>query len=81
MKIPPAFLKNYMSGNLKAEHIPPILNDIIRFNRNVKLAVEISQIVHKKVGIRELIEVFESNQAYDGLFFFLSPLLNESKDK
>jgi clathrin heavy chain len=78
--IPPEYLKAYIVSKLPAEHIPSVLSDILKFNRNTKLAVEISQEVHSKVGLKELVDVFEAVGSYDAIYFFLGPLLEQTKD-
>lgn len=74
--IPPEYMKNYITNKLPAEHIPSVLTDILKYQRNTKLVVEISKEVYAKVGVKELVEVFESCNSYDGLFYFLGPLLD-----
>lgn len=74
--IPPEYMKQYIVNKLPAEHIPSVLNDILKYQRNTKLVVEISKEVYSKVGVKELVEVFETTNSYDGLFYFLGPLLD-----
>ena len=80
MMIPPEYLKTYLTNNLAAEHIPSVLSDIIKFQRNVKLAVDVAQATYKKVGIKDLVDVFEAANSYDAIFYFLGPLLDQTKD-
>lgn len=79
--IPPEYMKHYIVNKLPAEHIPSVLQDILKYQRNTKLAVEIAKEVYSKVGVKELVEVFEGTGSNDGLFFFLGPLLDQTKDK
>lgn len=79
--IPPEYMKNYITTKLPAEHIPAVLSDILKYQRNTKLVVEIAKEVYAKVGVKELVEVFEGANSFDGLFFFLGPLLDQTKDK
>lgn len=81
LMIPPEYLKNYVINTLPAEHVPVILSDIIKTSRNVKLAVEIAQVVYKKVGVKELVEVFEQANSWEGVFLLLQPLLSQTKDQ
>jgi clathrin heavy chain len=79
--IPPEYLKQYIVNKLPAEHIPSVLSDILKYQRNTKLVVDISKEVFNKVGVKELVDVFEQNNSYDGIFYFLGPLLDQTKDK
>lgn len=80
MMIPPEYLKTYLTNNLPSEHVPSVLADILKFQRNVKLAVEVAQATYKKVGIKDLVDVFETANSYDAIFYFLGPLLDQTKD-
>lgn len=40
------------------------------------MVVEIAKEVYTKVGVKELVDVFEGSNSFDGLFFFLGPLLD-----
>lgn len=80
MMVPPEYLKNFLVNTLPAEHIPAVLSDIIKFNRNMKLAVEVAQATYTKVGIKDLVDIFEGANAYDAIFYFLGPLLDQTKD-
>ena len=44
---------------MPAEHVPSVLSDILKYQRNTKLVVDISKEVYNKVGVKELVEVFE----------------------
>ena len=79
--IPPEYLKAYIVNKLPSEHIPSVLTDILKYNRNTKLVVEIAQEVHSKVGVKELVDVFEASGSYDAIYFFLGPLLEQTKDQ
>lgn len=81
LMIPPEYLKNYVSNSLPPEHIPAVLSDILKTSRNVKLAVEIAQNVYRKVGVKELVEVFEQANSWEGVFLLLQPLLQQTKDQ
>jgi clathrin heavy chain len=78
--IPPEYIKSYFINGMPAEHIPAVLIDFLKYNRNVKLAIDVAHAVHNKVGIKELVDVFEAVNAWDGVFFFLGPLLEKSRD-
>ena len=78
--IPPEYIKSYLINTLPAEHVAPVLSDLLKYNRNTKLAVEVAQGVFNKVGVKDMVEVFESVGAYDGVYFFLAPLLDKTKD-
>lgn len=81
LNIPPEYLKNFVSNTLPPEHIPAVLLDIVKNSRNVKLAVEISQNVYRKVGVKELVDVFEQANSWEGIFLLLQPLLQHTKDQ
>lgn len=78
--IPPEYIRSYLINSLQAEHIPSVLTDFLKYNRNVKLAIEVAHATYKKAGVKELVDVFETVNAWDGVFFFLGPLLENSKD-
>ena len=74
-------MKNFLINKLPSEHVAPILGDILKYQRNTKLAVEVAKEVHKKVGLKELVDVFEDNNSFDAIYFFLGPLLDQTTDK
>lgn len=39
-------MKSFIVNKLPAEHIPAVLQDILKYQRNTKLAVEISKEVY-----------------------------------
>ena len=45
-QIPPEYLKNYITQKLPAEHVPSVISDILKYQRNTKLAVEVAQAVY-----------------------------------
>lgn len=53
------------------ENIVPVLSDILKYSRNIKLVVEISQEVAKRIGYKDLIEMFEQNNSYEGVYHLL----------
>ena len=57
--IPPEYMKSFITNKLPAEHIPSVLGDILKYQRNTKLVVEISKEVYNKVGVKELVDIFE----------------------
>jgi len=44
--------------------------------------VEVAKESYRKVGgLKDLVDVFEDNNAYDAIYFFLGPLLDQTTDK
>ena len=80
MMIPPEYIKDFLVSKLSPDLIPSVLGELLKYNRNTKMAVEVAQQVFQKVGVKDLVEVFESVGAFDGIFFFLGPLLDKTKD-
>lgn len=37
--IPPEYMKNYIANKLPAEHVPSVLSDILKYQRNTELVV------------------------------------------
>ncbi len=48
-----------MTSRLSNENIVPVLSDILKYSRNIKLVVETAQEVSKRIGFKDLIEMFE----------------------
>ena len=53
---------------------------MLKYSRNVKLVVETSLEVSKRIGLRDLIEMFEQNNSYEGVYHLLVGGYETSKD-
>lgn len=79
--VPPEYMKAFVTTKLSNENIVPVLSDILKYSRNIKLVVEISQDVSRRIGFKELIEMFEQNNSYEGIYHLLLTNYENSKDK
>ena len=70
-----------MVNRLSNENVVPVLSDVLKYSWNIKLVVEISTEVYKRIGFKDLIEMFETNNAYEGLYHFLNPFYENIKDQ
>jgi len=55
---------------------------MMRHNRqNMQVAVQVCSQNYSKLGIENCIKVFEAVSSFDGLFYFLGGILQNSTDK
>eukprot|EP00957_Ditylum_brightwellii_P050315 3815641-Ditylum_brightwellii.AAC.1 len=47
---------------------------------NMQVCVEVAKKYHEELGSEQLIEVFESNRAVEGLYYYLGAIVNFSED-
>lgn len=78
--IPPEFLKNYLLHTLAPDFVAPVLTEVLWYSKNIALGVEVATGVVSRVGVKDLVEVFEVIGAYEGVVWFLEPLLTKTKD-
>lgn len=80
--IDPEFLLQFL-GNLSKEHCLECLRDLLKFNlqANVNVVVEAAKRYSEIIGAGQLISLFESFNAWTGLFYFLQVLVNVTDDK
>ncbi len=57
--VPPEYMKMFVTTRLSNENIVPVLSDILKYSRNIKLVVETAQEVARRIGYKDLIEMFE----------------------
>ncbi len=74
-------MKMFVTTRLSNENIVPVLSDILKYSRNIKLVVETAQDVSKRIGFKELIEMFEQNNSYEGIYHLLVTNYEGTKDK
>lgn len=80
-QLPQEFLKSFVVNKLSNENIVPVLSDILKYSRNIKLVVETSQEVSMRIGLKELLEMFEQNGSHEGIFHLLTPVYESSRDQ
>jgi clathrin heavy chain len=76
----PEFVVNYF-GNLNREQSISLLKDMIsRGPQNMQVCVEVAKKYHEELGSGELVAVFESQRATEGLYYYLGAVVNVSED-
>lgn len=76
----PEFVVNFF-GKLNPEQSISLLKDMMtRGPQNMQVCVEVAKKYHDELGSEQLIEVFESNRATEGLYYYLGAIVNFSED-
>jgi len=76
----PEFVVEYF-GKLNREQSIMLLKDMMsRGPTNMQVCVEVAKKYHEELGSEQLIEVFESNRAVEGLYYYLGAIVNFSED-
>lgn len=79
--IQPASLVAYL-GNIQTEWALACMQDLLRHNRqNLTLVVETCAKNYQKFTIQNCIKCFEAVGSYDGIYTFLSQIINTTEDK
>lgn len=76
----PEFVVEYF-GKLNREQSIMLLKDMMsRGPQNMQVCVEVAKKYHEELGSEELVQVFESNRAQEGLYYYLGAVVNVSED-
>lgn len=76
----PEFVVSYF-GKLNREQGVMLLKDMMsRGPSNMNVCVEVAKKYHEELGSEELVGVFESNKATEGLYYYLGAIVNFSED-
>nr|XP_018914111.1 PREDICTED: clathrin heavy chain [Bemisia tabaci] len=76
----PEWLVNYF-GTLSVEDSLECLKAMFpNIRQNLQICVQIATKYHEQLTTKALIELFESNKCYEGLFYFLGSIVNFSQD-
>jgi len=76
----PEFVVTYF-GKLNREQSLSLLKDMMsRGPQNMQVCVEVAKKYHDELGSEDLIGVFESNKATEGLYYYLGAIVNFSED-
>lgn len=76
----PEFVVNFF-GKLNREQSISLLKDMMtRGPQNMQVCVEVAKKYHEELGSDQLVEVFESNRATEGLYYYLGAIVNFSED-
>jgi len=76
----PEFVVSFF-GKLSREQSIMLLKDMIsRGPQNMQVCVEVAKKYHEELGSEELVSVFESNRATEGLYYYLGAIVNVSED-
>lgn len=76
----PEFVVTYFS-KLNQEQSIALLKDMMsRGPANMQVCVEVAKKYHEELGAGELVKVFESHKATEGLYYFLGAVVNFSED-
>jgi clathrin heavy chain len=74
------FVVNYF-GKLNREQSISLLKDMMgRGPQNMQVCVEVAKKYHEELGSEHLVEVFETNRATEGLYYYLGAIVNFSED-
>jgi clathrin heavy chain len=75
------FLSNYF-GTLSVDDTLDILRDMLRANarQNMETVVSIAAKYSEQLTPKALIKLFEDFKAYEGVYFYLGQIVNESED-
>lgn len=69
-------------GNLEGDWILQCIGDMMKHNRqNVQVCVQICQQQFSKLNISNVVSIFEGVSAFDGIFYFLGSIVNNTSDK
>jgi clathrin heavy chain len=76
----PEFVVDFF-GKLNREQSISLLKDMMgRGPQNMQVCVEVAKKYHEELGSEELVQVFESNRATEGLYYYLGAIVNFSED-
>ena len=76
----PEFVVSYF-GKLNREQSIMLLKDMMgRGPQNMQVCVEVAKKYHEELGSEELVAVFESARATEGLYYYLGAVVNSSED-
>jgi clathrin heavy chain len=76
----PEFVVTYF-GKLNRDQSIMLLKDMMsRGPSNMQVCVEVAKKYHEELGSESLVEVFESNKAVEGLYYYLGAIVNFSED-
>ncbi|XP_039724292.1 clathrin heavy chain 2 isoform X3 [Pteropus medius] len=69
-------------GSLSVEDSVACLHALLSadIRQNLQLCVQVASKYHEQLGTSSLVELFESFKSYEGLFYFLSSIVNFSQD-
>mmetsp|Transcript_6616 Transcript_6616/g.19405 ORF Transcript_6616/g.19405 Transcript_6616/m.19405 type:complete len:1731 (-) Transcript_6616:203-5395(-) len=74
------FVVNFF-GQLNRDQSISLLKDMMgRGPQNMQVCVEVAKKYHDELGSEELVQVFESNRATEGLYYYLGSVVNVSED-
>merc|ERR1719343_1783463 len=76
----PEFVVTFF-GKLNREQSIMLLKDMMsRGPSNMQVCVEVAKKYHDELGSEQLVQVFESNKAVEGLYYYLGAIVNFSED-
>ena len=76
----PEFVVSFF-GKLNREQSISLLKEMMgRGPQNMQVCVEVAKKYHEELGSEELVKVFESNRATEGLYYYLGAIVNISED-
>nr|AQQ11752.1 clathrin heavy chain 2 [Chara australis] len=80
--ISPQALVEYF-GTLSREWALECMKEILLVNprANLQIVVQIAKEYSEQLGLEECVKIFEQFKSYEGLYFFLQPLIATSEDK
>ncbi|GBG88212.1 hypothetical protein CBR_g46780 [Chara braunii] len=80
--ISPQALVEYF-GTLSREWALECMKEILLVNPrgNLQIVVQIAKEYSEQLGLEECVKIFEQFKSYEGLYFFLQPLIATSEDK
>lgn len=79
--IPADWLANYLS-RLQSEWIYTCIGDLLRHNRqNLQLVVQVTAANYQKLDLQTCLKIFEGTGSFDGIYYFLGSIINNTNDK
>mmetsp|Transcript_6019 Transcript_6019/g.8838 ORF Transcript_6019/g.8838 Transcript_6019/m.8838 type:complete len:1716 (-) Transcript_6019:147-5294(-) len=76
----PEFVVSFFSKLNKEQSLMLLKDMLSRGPANVQVCVEVAKKYHEELGGKDLIEIFESHKATEGLYYFLGAIVNFSED-
>lgn len=79
--IPAEWLTQYLS-KLQSEWIYTCIGDLLRHNRqNLQLVVQVTAANYQKLELQTCLKIFEGVGSFDGIYYFLGSIINNTNDK
>lgn len=79
--IPADWIVNYLS-KMQSEWMMTCIGDLLRHNRqNLQLCVQVTAANYQKLDLQTCLKIFEGVGSFDGIYYFLGSIINNTNDK